>query len=135
MSWVDYHNILRDKFAENNKIVSVSKKHSVENDGYPYATIEPKDGKEEYHTTADNEMAYVYEAVVHQEMEKVGSEKAIEILEEIADDIRQRLYDDYMLGNTCRIVTPTAIEWGEYVEAGGWVKYILFEITIKKIIQ
>ncbi len=127
MSWSTLHNAIKTKLdartGSGQVLAAAYKSHSVKPSGYPYATVEPSSREEDYLTLNDNRATYVFDIVVHQEMEQVGEERAIEIVEAVLDQLEKDLRDDYTLSGAAHVCRPAPGEWGEYPEESGWVKY------------
>lgn len=136
MSWSILHQQLKDKLdiyvGDGKLLVGAFKSHNVRAPGYPFATVQPSSKEEDFYTTSNNLSKYVFEIVVHQEMEQVGSERAIEIVSKVLDVIERDIREDYMLGGTVHLMRPVPAEWGEYPEESGMVQYGSLRVIIEK---
>lgn len=122
---------LEEHTGNDEPIVEVHAYHKTQFSGYPSITFEPANKEEDFRTNVDNGGVYTFDIIVHQEMENTGAEEALRILGTAISDIEDDFRDDYTLGNTVRLVRPVGVEWGEYAEGVGWVKYASLKIIIE----
>lgn len=99
--------------------------HTEAVSGYPCATFEPSNLRNQYFTNTDNLREYAFDIIIYQEMKVAGRDGAIENLAKAVDAVVTAFDSDSTLRVTGGIHYVQAIpaEWGEYVNAAGPIKY------------
>ena len=104
-------------------IAFVYDEHRTKLTGYPAITVEPSDMESDFATTIENQRTYIFRIIIHQEIEKVGRSKAIDILCNATDKVITTFDADITLGGAVNFLNATPSVWGEYGEGAGIVKY------------
>lgn len=109
--------------------------HKTKLDGYPSITFEPSDLESDFATTTENMRTYIFRIVIHQEIEKVGRSKCIDILLNVTDKVIDVFDKDITLGGTVDFLNAVPVAWGEYESSVGLVKYAEIMLRCNKIIS
>ena len=109
--------------------------HTTKLDGYPSITFEPSDMESDFATTTQNLRTYVFRIVIHQETEKVGKSRALEILSLAVDEVIKLFDNDITLGGAVDFLNAVPAAWGEYSEAVGQVKHAEIILRCNKIVS
>jgi len=130
--FTDIRAAISTKLGTVSNLAQVKDFHSGKFDGFPAATFEPSGNTSELFTNEDNLRSYAFDIIVHQEMDKAGRDKAIEILAETVDALLSAFDEDYNLGGVCDFCLALPSTWGEYTGDNGAVKYAMLQLICKK---
>ena len=128
-------NKLETLVGEGKPLAFVYDIHTTKIDGYPSATFEPSDMESDFATTTENLRTYVFRIVIHQETEKVGKSKALEILAHAVDETIKLFDNDITLGGAVSFLNAVPSAWGEYSEGVGQVKHAEIVLRCNKIVS
>jgi hypothetical protein len=107
--------------------------HKADFPGFPTATFEAGGLANTFISSSDNERGYGFQLVIHQSLEKpFGREKGVEALYIAVDAVLAALDGDYDFGGTTDINDPATVQFGEYVNTAGAIKYAIFTLNLRK---
>ncbi len=122
-----------DSFKGTGKpLVDVFTVHRTDFSGYPSVTFEPGRIDSESLTTEENKDQYEWIIVVHQEIEKVGADTAIGILNDVVDTLRAAFSKSTFLNGTVDWVNTVSSEPAGYDEGVGKVMYRMIKLVCNK---
>ena len=110
-------------------IVFVDDKHHTDFTGYPAVTFEPIRLDNEYFTNTDNKRVYSFSMLVHQEMDIIGRDNAVRILNTCVDAIKSVFDTDYTLGGNVDYTDPITVDFTEYNEGNASVKVAILRLS------
>jgi len=117
-------------------LVAVYQEHRTDLEGFPSVTFEPSDVISDYETNTQNTRKYVFRVVIHQEMEKIGRGKALDILAGIVDTLMDDFDKDDTLGGSANLgVRAVPTVWGVYDEGTGKVMYCELKIEAQNCVS
>ena len=83
----------------------------------------------EFYTSSDNKRKYQFTVIVHQEINTIGRDEAIRILDATVDAIKSTFDTDYTLGGAVDYMDPITVDFGEYEEGNASVKVAIIRIS------
>jgi hypothetical protein len=126
---------LESKKGEGQPLVDVFDYHKTGFGGYPSATFEPSEVLSDYETNTQNFRKHIFRIVIHQEIEKVGRSKAIDILCGVLDGLMDDFDRDDTLGGTADMIRAVPLMWGIYEEGAGLVMYAEMKLEADKSVD
>ncbi len=116
-------------------LVDVFDYHKTGFSGYPSATFEPSEVQSDYETSTQNFRKHIFRIVIHQEIEKVGRSKAIDILCDVLDQLMDDFDKDDTLGGSADMSKAVPLMWGVYEEGAGLVLYAEMKLEADKSVD
>jgi hypothetical protein len=107
----------------------VDDKHHTDFTGYPAATFEPIRLENEMFTNTDNKRVYSFSILVHQEMDIIGRDNAVRILDACVDAIKSAFDTDYTLGGNVDYTDPITVDFAEYSEGNASIKVAIMRLS------
>lgn len=109
--------------------------HVTHFSGYPAATFEPSDQEGDFQTTSENERRYDLIIAIHQEMQAVKRDEAVQILAAAQDTLVNDFESDWTLGGVVHYCKALPIPWAVYVEDAGEVLVAQIKLSCVKSVQ
>lgn len=116
MSFNTIRSAIYTKLTGVSELAFVDDKHHVDMSGYPAATFEPVRLDNEFYTSSDNKRSYVFTIIIHQEIDTIGRDEAVRILDAAVDAVKTAFDTDYTLSSTVDYLEPITVDYTEYVE-------------------
>jgi hypothetical protein len=129
MSFTSLRTAIMTKLGTITQLAFVDDKHHTDITGYPAATFEPVKLENEFYTSSDNKRLYQFTILVHQEMDTIGRDEAIRILDATVDAIKSAFDTDYTLGGVVDYMDPITVDFGEYEEGNASVKVAIIRVA------
>ena len=129
MSFNSFRTAISTKLNTITQLAFVDDKHHTDITGYPAATFEPVRLDNEFYTSSDNKRKYQFTVIVHQELNTIGRDEAIRILDTTVDAIKSAFDTDYTLGGAVDYIDPITVDFGEYEEGNASVKVAIIRIS------
>lgn len=129
MSFNSFRTAIATKLGTITELAFVDDKHHTDITGYPAATFEPVRLENEFFTSSDNKRLYQFTILVHQEMDTIGRDEAIRILDATVDAIKSAFDTDYTLGGVVDYMDPITVDFGEYEEGNASVKVAIIRVA------
>lgn len=129
MSFNSFRTAISTKLGTITELAFVDDKHHTDITGYPAATFEPVRLENEFYTSSDNKRLYQFTILVHQEMDTIGRDEAIRILDATVDAIKSAFDTDYTLGGVVDYMDPITVDFGEYEEGNASVKVAIIRVA------
>lgn len=129
MSFNSFRTAISTKLNTITQLAFVDDKHHTDITGYPAATFEPVRLDNEFYTSSDNKRKYQFTVIVHQEINTIGRDEAIRILDATVDAIKSAFDTDYTLGGAVDYMDPITVDFGEYEEGNASVKVAIIRIS------
>lgn len=129
MSFNSFRTAISTKLNTITQLAFVDDKHHTDITGYPAATFEPVRLDNEFYTSSDNKRKYQFTVIVHQEINTIGRDEAIRILDATVDAIKSTFDTDYTLGGAVDYMDPITVDFGEYEEGNASVKVAIIRIS------
>lgn len=129
MSFNSFRTAISTKLNTITQLAFVDDKHHTDITGYPAATFEPVRLDNEFYTSSDNKRKYQFTVIVHQELNTIGRDEAIRILDTTVDAIKSAFDTDYTLGGAVDYMDPITVDFGEYEEGNASVKVAIIRIS------
>lgn len=129
MSFNSFRTAISTKLNTITQLAFVDDKHHTDITGYPAATFEPVRLDNEFYTSSDNKRKYQFTVIVHQEINTIGRDEAIRILDATVDAIKSAFDTDYTLGGAVDYIDPITVDFGEYEEGNASVKVAIIRIS------
>lgn len=117
------------KLSTITQLAFVDDKHHTDITGYPAATFEPVRLENEFYTSSDNKRMYQFTILVHQEIDTIGRDEAVRILNAAVDAIKSAFDTDYTLGGVVDYMDPITVEFTEYEEGNASVKVAILRVA------
>ena len=116
-----------------NPIAFVYDYHKLGLAGYPSATFEPSSLSSQFLTTRENERTYVFDIVIHQELESITRDEAIASLVTVSDAVIDMFDRDYSLGGAIEYMEAVPAEFGEIATPDGIIAYAKIMLRCHKL--
>lgn len=116
MSFNTLRTAISTKLNTVTQLAFVDDKHHTDMTGYPAATFEPVRLDNEFYTSSDNKRTYVFTVLIHQEINTIGRDEAVRILDGAVDAVKTAFDTDYTLGGAADYLDPITVDYTEYVE-------------------
>jgi hypothetical protein len=130
--FVDIRAAITTKLNSIDNFGSVKDYHTDNVDGYPAVTFEPSGNEAELFTNEDNLRRYSFDIIIHQELENIGRDEAIDILSAAVDATLTAFDADFNLGGVCDFCFALPSTWGEYTSGKAAVKYAMLTLVCNK---
>jgi len=104
--------------------------------GYPAAVIYPTENKNDFETTTQNRVQYVFTIRLHEPMESTSATdhaKADRILREVVDKVIAKFDKNYTLNNAVHFCYATPSVWGYQTRETGAVRVAEIKLTCVKL--
>jgi len=124
--------VIRTQLESISEIATVYDYHTDNLDGFPAATFEPSRNDAVQYSNTDNLRDYAFDIYIHQEMENVGRDRAIEILCAAVDAVLTSFDENYTLNGACDLLLALPSTWGEYTGGNGAVKYAQLTVVARR---
>lgn len=129
MSFNSFRTAIMTKLGTITQLAFVDDKHHTDITGYPAATFEPVRLGNEFYTSSDNKRQYQFTILVHQEMDTIGRDEAVRILDAAVDAIKSAFDTDYTMGGAVDYMDPITVDFGEYEEGNASVKVAIIRVA------
>lgn len=129
MSFNSIRTAIKTKLDAVTHLSFVDDKHHTDMTGYPAATFEPVRLENDFYTSSDNKRVYVFTILVHQEIDTIGRDEAVRILDAAVDAVKTAFDGDYTLGGAVDYLDPITVEYSEYVEGAASVKVAILRLA------
>jgi len=129
MSFNSIRTAISTKLNTVTQLAFVDDKHHTDMTGYPAATFEPVRLDNEFYTSSDNKRAYQFTILIHQEIDTIGRDEAVRILDAAVDAVKSAFDTDYTLGGVVDYMEAITVDFSEYVEGNASTKVAILKLV------